>query len=261
MQAAALLLLVLAPAAPIAAEEPPEPDAWVTRARGALAPSPMSGRADVHVRDARGREFDFTVEWLRPADTSGRRTLFEMREPGTPESVVSQLVEAPGEPLVNWVFDLRTRRFVRYRGLLATDRFAGTLFRFEDLALADPEGRRGGAARWHESEGRRLVRLESGPYHYYARVETLIDPASALPVRVDFYDHTGVRIREERFEEVRDWNGRPFPSRILARDHVTGEETSLTVKQALFAPVRNSSLDLGLVSDRLRRGLDPVPVP
>jgi hypothetical protein len=256
---------VLGSAAPVAtraAEEPLEADAWITRTRGALAPSPMSGRADVHVRDARGREFDFTVEWLRPVvDASGRRTLFEMREPGTPESVVSQLVEAPGEPLVNWVFDLQSRRFVRYRGLLATDRFAGTLFRFEDLALADPEGRRGGEARWHESGGRRLVRLESGPYHYYARVVTFIDPASALPVRVEFYDHTGTRIREESFEEVREWNGRPFPSRLLARDLVTGEETSLTVKQVLFAPVRDSSLDLGLISDRLRRGLDPVPVP
>jgi hypothetical protein len=244
-----------------AAEEPAPPDTWITRTRTALAPSPMSGRADLHVRDVKGREFDFTVEWLRPADEEGRRTLFEMREAGAAQSVVSQLIEKPGEPLVNWVFDLLSRRFVRYEGFLVTDRFAGSLFRFEDLGLADPQGRRGGEARWHEEGGRRLVRLESGPYHYYARVVTLLEPGSGLPLRVEFYDHTGAKIREEHFEEVRDWDGRPFPSRMRARDHVTGEETRLTVTQALFGPVRGSALDLGLIADRLRRGLDPVPVP
>ena len=52
-----------------------------------------------------------------------------------------------------------------------------------------------------EEDDREHVSIESGPYHHYQRVVTLLDAETHLPMRVDFYDATGARFRELRFED------------------------------------------------------------
>ena len=254
-------LLVVLGAAGAGAEELGA-DAWCSRVAEALrVAAPMSARAHMTVRRPGERDWEFDLEMLRQPHRAGARTVFEMREVGDPRSIVSELVVAPGEPLVNWYWDLQKRRWLAVKGIQATDRFAETLFRYEDLWLADPSARRSGAVRRVEEEGRRWLVLESAPYHYYLRVETWVDPETSLPHRIRFIDNTGTPIREQHFESVETVDGRPFPRRVRLRDLVTGEESTLTWEEVRFdAEIPPSFFDLSAIQDRLTKGVDPVPL-
>jgi len=147
------------------------------------------------------------------------------------------------------------------RGLLGTDPFADTLFRHEDLWLADPVARREGTVRRVEQNGRHLVELSSAAYHYYQRVVTQVDPDTSLPVTVRFIDNTGTPIREQRFESVETVDGRPFPKVIRLRDLMDGAESVLTYEDVDFTrPIPESFFDLSFLDDRIKKGADPVPL-
>jgi hypothetical protein len=259
---AALLLAASAAGVPAAEAEELGADAGCTRVAEALrVAAPMSARAQVTVRRPGEPDWIFDLEMLRQPHRDGTRTVFEMREAGDARSVVSELVVAPGEPLVNWYWDIQKRRWLAVRGLQVTDRFAETLFRYEDLWLADPSARRSGAVRRVEEEGRGWLLLESAPYHYYLRVETRVDPATSLPQRIRFIDNTGAPIREQHFEAVETVDGRPFPKRVRLRDLVTREESTIVYGDVQFdAEIPSSFFDLSTLHDRITRGVDPVPL-
>ena len=89
----------------------------------------MSAHAHVDVdKPGRDDDFAFDMQLLRDFDGGSTRTIIEMREVGDTRSIVSELVEKPGEPLTSWYWDLQKRRWVRVRGMLATDPFADTTF-------------------------------------------------------------------------------------------------------------------------------------
>ena len=254
--------LVAAPPAARADAEELDADAWCSRVAEALrVTASMSARAHMKVRRPGERDWEFDLEMLRQPHREGVRAVFEMREAGDPSSVVSELVVTPGEPLVNWYWDLQKRRWLAVKGIQGTDRFAETLFRYEDLWLTDPSARRSGAVRWVEEEGRRWLLLESAPYHYYLRVETRIDPETSLPHHIRFIDNTGTPIREQYFESVETVDGRPFPKRVRLRDLVTGEESTLDWQDVRFeADIPPSYFDLSTIHDRITKGVDPVPL-
>jgi hypothetical protein len=207
------------------------------------------------------RTLEFSFDVLRQPWRGGTRTLFEMQEAGDPRTVVNELVVAPGEPMVNWYWDLQKRRWLSVKGLLATDPWADTGFRHEDLWLTDPVERRRGTVREVEEGGRRYVELRSEPYHYYDRVETRIDPATGLPVRIRFIDVTGTPIREQLFESVETVGGRPFPKVVRLRELQTGAESVLTWEAVEFdRKIPPSFLDLSVIHDRITKGVDPVPL-
>jgi hypothetical protein len=237
-------------------------DQWHSRIAEALrVGSTMSARAHMKVERPGDRDWDFDLEMMRRPEREGRRTVFEMREAGDPESIVSELVIAPGEPIVNWFWDVQKRRWLAVKGIQATDRWAETLFRHEDLWLADPSARRSGSVRSVEDGGSRWIELESAPYHYYLRVVTRVDPATALPRSVRFIDNTGVPIREQSFESVEMVDGRPFPKLVRIHDLVTGERSTLTFEQVRFdQEIPISFVDLSVIGDRITRGADPVPL-
>lgn len=257
----AALSLAVAPAGR-AGEPPLDADQWCTRVAEALrVDATLSGRARVQVLRPGDRDLDFSMDVLRQPWREGTRTVFQMQEKGDPRSVVSELVVEPGEPLVNWYWDLQKRRWLAVRGLLATDPWADSLFRHEDLWLTDPAERRHGSVRQVEEGGRRWVELHSDPYHYYGRVETRIDPETALPVRIRFIDVTGTPIREQHFEAVEPVGGRPFPKIVRLRDLVTGAESVLTWERVEFERrIPPSFLDLSVLHDRITKGADPVPL-
>lgn len=260
---AAGLGLWLAAAPPTRAVDPAlDADAWSTRVADALrVGATLSGRGHVRVVRPGDRTLEFSFDVLRQPWRKGMRTLFEMREAGDPRSVVSELVVEPGEPMVNWYWDLQKRRWLSVRGLLATDPWADSGFRHEDLWLIDPVERRRGRVREVEVEGGRFVEVHSEPYHYYGRVETRIDPATSLPVRIRFIDVTGAPIREQVFESVEDVGGRPFPKVIRLRELETGGESVLTWEHVEFGrSIPPSFLDLSVIHDRLTKGVDPVPL-
>ncbi|HSJ96153.1 MAG TPA: outer membrane lipoprotein-sorting protein, partial [Myxococcota bacterium] len=237
-------------------------DQWSTRVADALrVGASLSGRARVRVERPGDRALEFSFDVLRQPWRAGTRTVFEMQESGDPQSVVSELVVEPGQPMVNWYWDLQKRRWLAVRGLLATDPWSDSTFRHEDLWLTDPVERRRGEVRELEEDGRRWVELHSEPYHYYGRVETRIDPATALPVRIRFIDVTGAPIREQVFESVETVGGRPFPKVVRLRDLQTGAESVLTWERVEFdRKIPPSFLDLSVLHDRITKGVDPVPL-
>ena len=250
-----------------AEDAPPAEDAdhWVTRMAEALrVGQTMSAHAHVTV-DKPGREDDFAfdMQLLRAVENGQTRTVFEMREAGDEHSIVNELIDAPGEPLTSWYWDLRKRRWMRVRGIQGTDPFADTAFRYEDLWLTEPAARRKGSAKWvMEPGGRRLVELESEPYHYYLRVVTRLDPESGLPISVRFIDNTGTPIREQHYENVTLVDGGAFPTVVRLRDIAGGGETTITYGDVRFGQkIPPSFFDLSVIDDRIRRGVDPLPEP
>ena len=255
--------LALAAAPPARAADPPtDADGWSSRVADALrVDATLAGRAHMRVVRPGDRTLEFSFDVLRQPWREGTRTVFEMKETGDERSVVSELVVRPGEPMVNWYWDLQKRRWLSVRGLLATDPWADTGFRHEDLWLTDPVERRRGSVRDVDVDGSRFVEVHSEPYHYYGRVETRIDPGTSLPVRIRFIDVTGAPIREQVFESVEDVGGRPFPKVVRLRELQTGAESVLTWERVEFdRKIPPSFLDLSVIHDRITKGADPVPL-
>jgi hypothetical protein len=239
-------------------------DHWITRMAEALhVADTMSAHAHVDVdKPGRDDDFDFDMQILRDVAGRSTRTVLEMRETGDTQSIVTELVATPGEPLTSWYWDLQKRRWVRIRGLQGTDPFADTTFRYEDLWFVEPSPRRKGRAKWVEEAGRRLVEIESDPYHYYQRVVTRIDPESGLPLSVRFIDNTGVVVREQHYEKITLADGRAFPSVVRLRDLSTRSVTTISFSDVRFGRrIPASFFDLSAIEDRLRRGADPLPEP
>ncbi|RIL03966.1 MAG: hypothetical protein DCC71_14515 [Proteobacteria bacterium] len=265
--AALVAAAALACAAPAGASDGAAPagaDAWVSRIADSLRIAhTMSAHAHVDVDNpGRNQDFAFDMHMLRDREGGTLRTVIELREKGDTRSIVNELIEKPGEPLTSWYWDLQKRRWVSVRGVLATDAFADTLFRYEDLWLVEPTPRRKGRSAWVEHGGRRFVEIESEPYHYYQRVVTRIDPESGLPTSVRFIDTTGTPIREQRYEQVTLVDGLPFPTVVRLRDLVAGGETTVTYGDVRFGRrIPPSFFDLSVIDDRIRRGVDPVPDP
>lgn len=258
---AGLALLLVAAAAPAHAEEL-SADQWHSRIAEALRlERPLSAQAHVLVKRRGEPDWHFDLEMLRAPHRGGTRTIFELREQGDEKSIVNELVVLPGEPMVNWYWDVQQRRWLAVKGLLATDPWAETGFRFEDLWFTDPAARRRGTVKSVEEQGRRLIELESEPYHYYQRVVTRIDPETALPVRVRFIDNAGAPIREQLFESVEVVDGRPFPKVVRLRDLATGGEDVIRFDRMRFEErIPPSFFDLSVIDQRIRKGVDPVPL-
>lgn len=258
-----LALGLAAVAPPARAADPPlDADQWSTRVAEALRiGSTLAGRARMRVERPGDTPVEFSFEVMRQPWRGGLRAVFEMQEKGDPTSIVSELVVEPGQPIVNWYWDLQKRQWLSVTGLLATDRWADTDFRHEDLWLVDPAERRRGTVHEVEEGGRRFIELRSEPYHYYGSVETRIDPETSLPVRIRFVDVTGAPIREQRFESVETVDGRPFPKVVRLRELQTGGESVLTWERVEFErKIPPSFLDLSVLHERLTRGVDPVPL-
>jgi hypothetical protein len=258
------IAIAAAIAAPAAAQDAYDANHWVTRMADALRiGSSMSAHAHVNVnKPGREDDFAFDMQVLRDVDERGARTLLEMREAGDENSIVTQVVNAPGAPLTSWYWDLQKRRWIRISGIQGTDPFADTTFRYEDLWLVDPAPRRKGKAKWVEANGRKLVEIESESYHYYLRVVTRIEPESGLPMSVRFIDNTGVPIREQHYEQVTLVEGRSFPTVVRHKDLTSGSETTITYGDVHFGRrIPPSYFDLSVIDDRIRRGVDPVPEP
>ena len=262
--AGAVVVLASLPARAEDAAPAPDADHWVTKMAEALrVAATMSAHAHVAVdKPGRDDDFSFDMQMLRDVEGGSTRTIIEMREVGDTKSIVNEVVDTPGEPLTSWYWDLQKRRWIRVRGILGTDPFADTTFAYEDLWLTEPAPRRSGRAKWVEENGRRLVEIESDPYHYYLRVVTRVDPESGLPLQVRFIDNTGVPVREQHYEKITLVDGRAFPSVVRLRDLAKNSETTITFGDVRFGRrIPPSYFDLSTIDDRMRRGADPLPEP
>ena len=88
----------------------------------------------------------------------------------------------------------------------------GSEFSYEDLDIAAPIEAEWKSVERIEENGRSLVRVTGAPYASYERVETVIDPATSLPVRVSYYDRSGELFKRATFGEIQKIDGHPMPT-------------------------------------------------
>lgn len=254
--AACLALALPAAASAATPDQPLSASQWIARMGRALGGAPsMVAVARLHVEGPHVPSENIHLEIVRLDQHSETRTLIEAIESRGGPSAVSELVVRAGEPLSHWSWQAADRRWLRVQGVLPTDRFLETNIHFEDLGMAPAGERARGTARWVEEGGRRLVAVESPPYHQFQRVVTWIDPESELPVRVLFYDLAGQPYKEQSFDQVKRFDGRPFPTHILSHDRITGIKTSLRIERVHFGlGLPLEVLDTEALEPRLRRG-------
>lgn len=204
--------------------------AWMARMSEALLPG-RSFVADVriHTRDGYGGEQELALDLARHRGEDGSsRTLLRVEEPEAVAGTLFQVVTAADGRTRRHLWSPATDLVRTVKGVRGTEPFLGTEFTYEDLALLPSAGRAEGRVERVEREGRKLVAVRSGPYHIYARVVTLLDPETALPVRVEFHDAADQLFRVLEFDRVREEQGHPLAHRIRALDRITGSESVLT---------------------------------
>ncbi len=194
----------------------------------------MAGQGRFWMRQLDRKELEFELTWLRAVEGEVVRTLIELRDLETDELGVVRFVSKPDGTIEQWAWIPESRRLRRYGGIQPRDPFLASEFTYEDLGLILSGERREGEARLTRRDGTATVTVESGPYHYYGRVVTELDRGSSRPLRVDFYDFTGAPVREERFDEVREIEGKRLATRISIRDLSTGEASRLEFSDVRF---------------------------
>jgi hypothetical protein len=187
--------------------------------------------ADVSLEssDEIGRGLDTAMKLVRSDDGSKVRTQIRVVEPEASVGTVYEVTSEKGKPIERWVYLPAVRRLRNLVGTRRTDSFLGSEFTYEDLDIAAPR-----ESEWKSVEriedGRPLLRVTSAPYSYYERVETVIDPATALPVRVLFYDRAGALFKRETFGEMQTVAGHAMPTQIEMEDVETGAKSVLRLR-------------------------------
>lgn len=202
---------------------------WMRRMSAALIPA-TTARARVTLEVANGplAGSRMHMKVSRRADASQKRTLIEVTAPESLRGTVYEVVDRGGASVERWEYLPSVRRLRLTSGIEGTDAFLGTEFRYEDLELAAPLQRERGRVERVREEERELVRVTSDGYHDYGRVVTFIDPRSELPVRIDFYDRSGVLSKVQEFDQIERIQGRSVPTVVVMRDLRTGSTSTLS---------------------------------
>lgn len=215
------------------------PRSWIERMDTALWPA-KTVEADVSLEssDEIGPGLDTQMKLVHAENGSKVRTQIRVVDPKEDIGTVYEVSSADGKPIERWVYLPELRRLRNLVGTRRTDAFLGSEFSYEDLDIAAPRESEWKSVARVEDQGRELVRVTSAPYASYERVETEIDPATALPVRVSYYDRSGALFKLETFGEVRSVAGHPMPTRIEMDDVQTGAKSVLHLRDVqLSRPV------------------------
>ena len=229
-----LLALVLASASLATPDDAAlgSPASWIDRMETSLWPT-ASVQADVSLEssDEVGRGLDTEMRLVRSQRGTDVRTQIRVIEPPAATGTVYEVSSTEGKPLKRWVYISTVRRLRNLVGTRRTDAFMGSDFTYEDLDIAAPRESEWKSIDRIEEGGRSLVRVTSAPYSYYERVETVIDPATSLPVRVSYYDRSGSLFKRETFGEIQTVEGHPMPTRIEMDDVETGAKSVLRLRK------------------------------
>jgi len=236
---APVLGLALAGSAPAALEKPADlgtPASWIERMDAALWPA-KTVKADVDLASADeiGPGLDTDMRFVRVEQGPEVRTQIRVTEPADSLGTVYEVTSSENAPIERWVYLPAVRRLRNLSGTRRTDSFLGSEFSYEDLDVAAPRESRWKSVARVEDGGRALVRVTSEPYAYYSRVETEIDPATFLPVRVSYFDMDGALFKRETFADIQSVDGHPMPTRIEMDDVETGATSVLHLKNVRLA--------------------------
>ena len=100
-------------------------------------------------------------------------------------------------------------------------------------------------------ESERAYVIEYRPHEdapvVWGKIVTWVDAERYAPLRQDFYDESGAKLRVIRFSEIRQVQGRPYPHRwSLVPLDKEGHETSVEIDEIRF----DESFDEGIFSKR-----------
>jgi len=202
-----------------ASEAAESPGAWIERMTHALWPSDaVQAEATLESKDENGEGLDMELRLVRDRHGDELRTQLRVVAPEGAAGTVYEIDAHASRPLERKVYLVPVRRTRDLRGVRRTDSFMGSEFSYEDLEIAPPRESEWRHAERFEENGRPLVRVTSSPYSVYERVEAVLDPTTALPVRVSFYDRDGVLYKLETFGELVKIDGHSMPTRIEMDD-------------------------------------------
>ena len=239
-------------------------DEWLDKLRDALRGGRSSAlQWTATIRDYTGSERKVEIELLRRSDGDRLRAVAEVRQEGI-ETPVLLAFDGSGDQLVSWSWDIRFQSFVRLSNLSGTENFAGTHFRLEDLGFTGFGTRRNAELLREEGRAGSEIVLRSGEIegHYTARIDTRLDPATALPRKVVVYDRTGARVWEQRYTRIKESDGVPWPWEWEALNPVTQEQSRLEVEWLRFdLPIGDDAFDLEVLARKMVAGEDPVEIP
>ena len=230
-----LLLLLFVSGSVGAAKRSDSAHIWLERMHAALAPSTSSqARATLETRD--GLEVGTVIEMnvSRHASPVEKRTLMELTQPDAAKGTVYEVVSGSEGSLEGWEYLPSIRRLRKMPGIHRADPFMGTDFSYEALDFVGSTERGHGSVDWVREEGRSLVQVTSPPSLSSGKVVTLIEPMTALPVRIAFFERGGELIRVQEFGRVETIQGHRVPTVVVMRDVRSGSTSTLSLQDIRF---------------------------
>ena len=200
---------------------------WFERANAALLSSyPLEASATITTQ-RNGSVETLRMEYARDWKDGEKQTKIWVHPPRPGAGRIYKMKMREGEPLRKWVWIPPLRRVLQADDARRLLPFYDTQFVYEDLAVVFPHERRRGTAQREQRGESEAVRLESEAYLGYGRVVAWLDPESALPREIEFYDLDGALLRSQRWDAFQAVGDGRFPTRIIARNHQTGEVSTL----------------------------------
>jgi hypothetical protein len=229
-----LLLLLFVSSSVGATKRDDSAQIWLERMRAALAPS-SSAQARATLETSDGLEAGSVIQMNVSRHTSPleKRTLMELTQPDAAKGTVYEVVADREGSLERWEYLPAVRRLRRTAGIHRSDLFMGTEFSYEALDFTGSRERVHGSVDWVRDEGRSLVQVtSSGPSS--GKVVTLIEPMTALPVRITFFEESGELARVQEFGRVETIQGHRVPTVVVMRDVRSGSTSTLSLQDIQF---------------------------
>jgi len=196
---------------------------WIDRMEASLLPK-ASLRARFVLDTASRPQQELRGQLARVQGPTQIRSIVAIERPDR-ERRVLLISSTPGGELESGLY-LAGEPPLRIR-VARTDPFLSTAFTYEDLGFV--EQRKAADTRLEEEDlptGRVIV-LTSGPYGPYGRVETRLDPKTALPKKVEYYDRDEKLVRTVTYGGLEKHGIFSFPQRIEAVETKTGRRSTL----------------------------------
>lgn len=110
------------------------------------------------------------------------------------------------------------------------DHILRTAFTYEDLGFVEMRHFSDADVEFEDLPEGRVVRLTAKPYGPYGKVVARLDPETALPTRVEFFDTSGILRRTVTYSQVDREGHDPFPLRVEASEPGSGGRSTLQFK-------------------------------
>ena len=144
-----------------------------------------------------------------------------------------------------WMYVPRVERTLRVPPSMMLQPWMGSDFSNDDLVNESSEVEDydhtllGIDPRSAEADGLRAYVVEYHPHEdapvVWGKIVAWIEVENGTPLRMDYYDESGVRLRELRFDQVREVQGRHFPHRwTMTPLDKQGHQTVLEIDEVRF---------------------------